>query len=537
MPRTREILLLVTIGILASTLGLRDEFIQFDSRSGVFLREMMQHGATFFPTTYGRPYPDYPATATILSWGVARLTGNANLFATVFPVSLAVAITLLFTYLIGLTHSPRLARWSVVMTLATFGFVSFARSPILDHFVTAAATCSFYLAYSAALYKRPRRLWWIPLAWVAGFTFRGPIGLVIPVAAVFSFYALQKTWKHLAVTCVISLLLLGACCGVLWWAAYQTGGETFAWDIVRVQVGDRLESDPESPQFFFYFLYSLGVYALSFPLAVLVVLTRRVWRRPEKKADGLSQTTVDDLPRLLLGWILIILIGMTIPTAKMIRYVLPIVPASALLSAFAMSDDAHRWLVSARNWLCRLSAILPWAGAAAALVCAWILPHYLPGMKLYWWWPSLGLLALGGYSVYAVKHVQPPEQQVWCKIVCGVAAFWLILTGLREPIFSHIEQVKPFVLQVECRRAPEQPLVFYQIGPDQEDIKYMANCERPLVPRFVQTVEELLTQAGSLMIARANRFAKLPPEVATRLEVLYEGRLGHKTCLLFRLRP
>ena len=82
----RESLLLGVIATLMFTLGIWNQAPQgFDGRWAVFLGEMFRHGPSFFATTYGQPYPDYPGTATWLSWLAARVIGAPNHLANVLP--------------------------------------------------------------------------------------------------------------------------------------------------------------------------------------------------------------------------------------------------------------------------------------------------------------------------------------------------------------------------------------------------------------------------------------------------------------------
>lgn len=524
MTHKHELILLFVVAVMACTVGLRDEFIQFDSRSGLFIKEMAQNGISFFPTVYGKPYPDYPATATAISVTLARWSGEIKLITAVLPVALAVALTVLFVYLIGLTHSPDLGRWSVGLLLATYGFISMARAPVLDQFISTSATCCFYLVHSAEFYKQPHRLWWLPVAWIAGFAFRGPLGLIIPVAVTCCFYALQRRWTHLAVSCLVSLVLLALCCCALLVAAYQTGGQEFVWQVINSQVGHRLAADSQAKPIYYYFIYCLAFYAVSFPLAIFAMVAPR---------GAFAMAASRTLPLLLAGWIWIVLLGMSIPSAKMVRYVAAIAPASALLAAFVMVDDSCRWSRAIKMVLVYLCRLLPWLGAAGSALNLLIMPLFLPEVELSYWLPWC-LLATGIAGLYACRGAKSMATKEWRAFVCGVTCLWLLLVGIEEKVYSCIERVKPFVQKVESCLDAKQSLVFYQIGPDQEDIKYAANAERMLSPQFVSKPEDLLTQQGALIVARQNRFSQLPPGIASHMEMLFTGQLGHKKCVVFR---
>ncbi len=75
----KQSLSIFLLALLLFTLGIWDQTAQgFDGRWWLFLEEMFRHGPGFFATTYGEPYPDYPGTATFLSYLFARLLGAPN---------------------------------------------------------------------------------------------------------------------------------------------------------------------------------------------------------------------------------------------------------------------------------------------------------------------------------------------------------------------------------------------------------------------------------------------------------------------------
>ena len=65
----RQSLLLGALTLLLFIVGdIHQAAIGFDSRFVMFAKEMLRHGPSFFPTTYGEPYADYNATTTVFTW-------------------------------------------------------------------------------------------------------------------------------------------------------------------------------------------------------------------------------------------------------------------------------------------------------------------------------------------------------------------------------------------------------------------------------------------------------------------------------------
>lgn len=192
-----QALLIFFLGLILFTVELGpQEIMGFESRFYLFALEVWRHGPDWFPTTYHRPYPDYPGTATFLIYAFSKLIGKLNRFTAVFPSAAASALTLAITYLIGALHSRRLGLSAVLMLLFTLTFAEEARSISLDQFVTAVTVLCFYLVYSAQELKKPYRVAWIFPLFVLGFAFRGPLGLVIPTGVVCLFYLTAKKYPR-----------------------------------------------------------------------------------------------------------------------------------------------------------------------------------------------------------------------------------------------------------------------------------------------------------------------------------------------------
>jgi 4-amino-4-deoxy-L-arabinose transferase-like glycosyltransferase len=100
-------------------------------------------------------------------------------------------------------------------------------------------------------------------------------------------------------------------------AAYLQGGEVFVRRVIDAQVTERIVENRVSH--FYYWYGGLWNCAISYPLAVLVIIadSRRILRREDRNYEFIGY---------MVGWVLIVLIGMSVPAAKKMRYILPIVP-------------------------------------------------------------------------------------------------------------------------------------------------------------------------------------------------------------------
>jgi 4-amino-4-deoxy-L-arabinose transferase-like glycosyltransferase len=519
-----ELVLVFFLGLFVSLVGLNNhEFVGFESRFGLFAQEMLRNGISFFPTTYNNFYPDYPATQTILTYLFSLPAHKVTIFTAVLPTAIATSITLTFTYLIGLTQSKRWGLYAVLFSLFTFAFVFAARTISLDQFCAAATVASFYYAYSAKLYQKSQRLWWIPICLILGFAFRGPIGLILPASVVGGFYLAEKDYKKLALTAVGAFILLLLCMLVLLAAAWHDGGTVLVNKVLSMQITSRVGDHLRAPPFYYYLKNIFSSYALSFPIACLVMLGifSVGWTKERFR-----------LLRHLAVWVLIIVIGMSIPGDKKIRYILAITPAIALIAAYLLSEpQQQRWLSLARVALCKLCLLLPFLGLIALTLIGYLSQQQHVDLGIYYF-TAIALFMAQIIAVKVIKHVEVDREL--CSFIIGVAAFLTSYICIAQPINISFNQTKPFVTQAEALRTSQQALVFYRLGPDGDDIKYMVTADQPLHPQFLQTPTALLNfKTAAIFITAQNQFASLPSNLQKQFQILLIGRLGHTPCVVF----
>lgn len=502
------------------------EFVQFESRFGLFAQEMWRNGITFFPTTYNQFYPDYPATQTILTYFFSLLLGKVTSLTAILPTALASAITLVFTYLIGAMKNRYWGWYGVLILLSTFAFVEAARSIALDQFTTTATVISFYLVYSAQELGMRKRLWFLPLIWFFSFIMRGPIGLIIPACITGSYYLLEKKWSATLKTGFGGLVLLTVCVTGLLLAARYTGGTDFLHHVIRAEALGRItgltvNSDGS------YLWIALENYAICFPLALIIFLShiKQIFQfRP-----------IDEDYRLLRHlylWILIVMVGLSIPMVTKARYILPVAPAAALAGAYLfVSDQQPAIILFLRKQLIHLCSFFPVLGLLA-LFGSYIYARINQlSLDINYFIVGSTLIVLTIIAITTWKKCIDKQQQQFIIIACSVATFICLYIGAIQPLDVQFNSVKSFVAVVENNWKPNQALVFYKIGPDQEDIKFMAALNKPVIPQFLHKHEQLLNYTSpAILIARDENFVQLTRAQQQLFTILAQQRLGHNLC-------
>ncbi len=520
-------------GITLFTIGLPDEFVGFQCRFALFAQEMLRNGPTLFPTTFDTPYPDYPATSTFLIYLPARLTGEVTPLIAVLPTAVASSLILVFTYLVGARISRKWGLLAVLFSMLTFTFVKESREISLDQFISLLTLIGFYALSSPA--AGPTTAWkWalLPLLFVAGFAIRGPIGLVIPAAVASGYFLWEREYVKFIFTTVISGILLVGCMVALVYAARLSGGEHFAKEVLEMQMAGRISSHDNPPLYYWY--RSLGEYAIAFPLAICVSAALfRKWLRPVRAEERLLAH--------LVVWMLIILVGMSIPGTKSSRYILPILPSITLIASYLLTEKNDLpFLIGMRFHLVRFFAMFPLYAVIGAIATAVYIAK--EGLTPDWELVPILLMLVTTAGLGAVLKLKCNDWAAQKTLLTATAAAALVILyiGIIQPIYYDREHTTSFVSQVEqLREATPGPLVFYQIGPDGEDIKYAVNAGHSLQPEYFDKPEKMLTYGeNACFVALQKYYDALPEHLVAQTVPLAKGNLGHKECIAFKLtRP
>jgi len=77
-------------------------------------------------------------------------------------------------------------------------------------------------------------------------------------------------------------------------------------------------------------------------------------------------------------------------------------------------------------------------------------------------------------------------------------------------------------------------VTFFQVGPDAEDVKFVANLKEPLLPRFADSFDAVWSAPGAhYVIMKESAFRSLPQEERKPTRMLVRGRIGHRDFVAF----
>ncbi len=519
------------LSLFVFTYGVRSaEVVSFDSRFYLFATEMWRHGFTWFPMTYGEPYPDYPVSSTALIYFCSRLFGGLSKLTAVLPSAIAASFVVVYTRKIGALYDKRLASAAAAMLFLTLTFVKSARSISLDIYPLLAATLVYYHLVRADLLKQSRSYWVLSAGLIFGFVMRGPIGLVIPAGVMSVFHLTRNDVRGFIKDGLLALFWLMLGTAGLLALAYHVGGLPFVNDVSRMEVAGRI--DNYFLPYSFYFTDSLGSYALTYPMAVLVFIGLCfAYYRDRLSAWPYVQTVWQ-----WSAWVLVILVGLSLPGDKKVRYILSISPAIALLAAYPMVMESNA------PYLRRLRAvfnfIFRWLPGFFLLVLLKVMSAF-PAAQLNITMPFIPLCiflgVLQSINVWHYFNIKNTAERSLRTIFIAAIAFVMLNLFLVEPIEINIDKAKIFVSEIEAARATRQAaLVFYRERPDGLPIKYLVNMDMDDDPMFVESINDLIAVKNpAVIVCSTEYYQALTTAQKARFKVLMTGKIGHVPVTVF----
>ena len=325
--------------------------------------EMLRSGDFLVPALNGEPFLQTPPC---FYWVLALWFGIVGTepegVARLVPVGCGVG-TLVVTYLLARRYAGRSAGLlSAAVLASTFHFWDISHRVTVDMTLTLVTSLAFFWLALLILEERTQWWWGIALGVFAGgaFLVKGVAGLVfLFLAATVTFLRHRELWtSSRALALVASVVAAG---GVLlpWIVALYVRDPAYPSKILFEHVWQRAVEgwahNPSNWQFFHRMLLHAMPWTILLPF-VLYAAGRRAWSR----SSGADERTARFL-ELILFFFLLPLAALLISSGKRNVYLLPVMPAVAMLVG---------------TWLARLLDAL-WTERVAR-ICVWLCALAVP---------------------------------------------------------------------------------------------------------------------------------------------------------------
>jgi len=392
--RTAPIAMAVAFTVLwFALLGVRPLFNPDEGRYAEIPREMLATGDWLVPRLDGLVYIEKPPLqywATALSF---ELFG-VNVWAARLYSGLCGLLTVLVTAALARRLWGGVVAWRAgIMLSSTFGMIVLSQQLTLDislTFFTTLTLAAFCVAQEART-KEARRRHWMWLAWgsaAGAFLTKGLVALVLPGLTLIVYSLLYRQWRPWRRLSVPTGMVLFALIAAPWCVLMQRHvPQFFDFFFIRehfqrflTRIEDRYE-----PMWFFIPVLAAGCLPWILPAGRAL---GSAWR--------IAKSPAEFEPRAFLwAWCAVVFVFFSMSDAKLIPYILPLLPALALLMASApvahLQRDLRRTcpgVIAVGFLLAALAAVLP------QLLHDPVRAPYFGQLRL----PllAIGLVALGG---------------------------------------------------------------------------------------------------------------------------------------------
>jgi len=519
------LLAVAALALLAPGLGTVGFSAPDEPRTAAVTREMftMEHGPAGLVLLHlnGEAYTQKPPLYYWLASAVSLVPGKVTEWSARLPSLLAGFATLLLTFALGRRLlGSRSALLGVALLLTTYKFAHLARRVQFDVVLTA-----FELGALLAFWRLDRGIGSgarnrIALHACLGLALltKGPVGFLIPVLVAASHLAVERRLPDLrrAFSRPALFLSLGP---ILAWlaAAVALAPAGFLGDAVGGGVLARFFEGTSHARPIYYFFYQLPIECLPWTL----LWPAAVWAARRRVFVAGSEEGRRRAWRFLLVWVGASFAFFSLSAGKRGLYLLPSVPAVALLCA-----DALELALRGRARPPRALSLGAAAAALALLAAAIELGRMdeISGIAV----PTsfLAVLAaapvVAGLAWIATVRAGRAGGALWVAIACvGVieaAAFQSL-----EPAFDPIRSMKPVAAAALRWTHPGQPLALLGSRSMVGGLAYYA--ERPVTwiddPADVPTHFE---RGGGALVLKQSKLARLREHAeVTVLERLREG--------------
>ena len=422
----------------------------------VTAREVLTSGDWVMPTFNGQPRLQKTPLSYWLVAGIAKVTGRVDEITARLPSAVfAVLSVCAIIYFVERWLSFRTAIVCAGVWATSFGYVRYSHNARPDMLLTFFVTVCFLSFYSAlTVQSRRRQIVYMLVFWVSfglANLAKGPAPILLVAVPLFFYVAIFRQWRQVPkmlpiVGAVIFLAIL------LPWpiaAAYKVN-----WDIViwKHEFIDRFFGDYASGNKpFYYYLLQMFMFAAPWvaflPMAVAAPFYR-VWSKKQP------------VMQFLLIWFVVDLVFLTLSAGKRQHYIMPAMPAMAILTGILLEDMIFAGKAFAAR---QVKGILRMHIAAAFLLAA--------GLVVYgfcWWRQFLpavlataGVIVAGAVAVGVLFAKRRPG--LACTVVFAgiVVVTMIVFVGLVNPL-DYNEPSRRFTLGVAQTVPPTEKLVAYR---------------------------------------------------------------------------
>ncbi len=352
--RASSALVLLAALLWLALLGVRPLYKPDEARYGEIPREMVASGDWVTPRLNGFKYFEKPPLQYWATAAAFQIFGVSDWSARLWTGLAALAGVAMVLAAGNRLFGPPAGAYAAAILASSPLYVMLGQVNTLDMSVAlflSAAVLAFAIAQHAATPPDRRRRWMLAF-WAAcagALLSKGLIGMVLPAGAVAFYILVRRDWGLLRRLDLVRGGLLFLALGTPWFVAVSVANPEFAhfffvqehWQRFTTHILHR-----EHPGWYFVPVLALGVWPW-----LLVVLAG--WLAALRAARGPAFSPAF----FLAGWALVVFGFFSLSGSKLPPYILPMVPALALLAGVVLAREPNPRLLVAQALLAAAGAL------------------------------------------------------------------------------------------------------------------------------------------------------------------------------------
>ncbi len=513
------------------------EIYGFETRSALFVRDMMEGRSLLVPHLYGRPYTDYPPLFFLLQYLASLPGGHLSALSVSLPSAFSATALVLLTWWFTKRHlGPGSALVSALCLASLPEFWLKAEKATLDMLLALECGTALVFFFDADnLRDRKISLMFRSAGYaaaLAGLFTKGPVGIILPLFCWFLYLALQKRVRDIirAMPVWAGLCLLGLGLEVLLFI--KAGGNHLLMEAVSDQFLSRIGGNANKP-FYYYFIY-LAISFLPWLIWMLPQLyaSRNNGALPAEKAQ--TDSHMEKRVRLFcVSWAAGVLIPFLLSSSRHGRYVLPAFMPLAILAGHWVSTLAGRTGRKALAFMPRAVKVF----LALVMLLALVLLLVDPAGSGR---PVAALSVLAACTLLLYHRARGIG--AWAGTILTFAVALIFATSssclLIEPGISRKECARAFTECTESNLSTGERVVLYKMKPDKNGLKYaLYSRAYPEGLVFVRDIHALSKITRPFILAGFRKDMDLPSLLPEKFFVspLCTGKIHGKEAVSLRI--
>ncbi|KMY66441.1 hypothetical protein AAU61_14755 [Desulfocarbo indianensis] len=448
------VLLAVCAVLFFSAPGFRSLWETDEARYAEIPREMVLSGDWVTPTLNHVKYFEKPPLAYWLVAVSYKLFGISGASARLAPAACGTLVALL-VFLLGRSQAgAKAGLWAGLTLVTSLMFFGLSRILMTDMALCLGVALAMYGAWQTRLgYRHGPYAFWLGCA--AGFLSKGLLGPGLPIMATVVFALAAREWRLLVWLANWRALVMFAALCAPWvvLVSWRNPG-FFTYFFIDEHLGRLLTARHQryEPPWYYAALLPAAMFPwiALMPWALIRTWPGGLWRQEEQRAWLFAAL-----------WFASFFLFLSISSSKMMHYILPALPALALLLGQALAgvsrDGWRSWAPPGlRASLTALALAMLAVGAGLALLPAlWPEITYEQAGQLTLWGPMAA--AAVGIGIFVLRA------RLWSVLASPLLVFFLVVTAaaLAAPRLNDYRSVEGLVKPIRQQLRPADYLVSY----------------------------------------------------------------------------